>query len=64
MKSYRKVIEVNIPNRMAFVNITPQVSEALKGRKIKEGLALFNTTQNLFSLILAPQIHHQYRMVQ
>ena len=26
MKSYRKVIEVNIPSRMAFLNITPQVN--------------------------------------
>ena len=42
MKSYRKVIEVNIPTRMAFLNITPQVSAALKDSSIREGLALIN----------------------
>jgi secondary thiamine-phosphate synthase enzyme len=42
MKSLRKVIEVNIPARMAFVNITPQVSAAVRESGIKEGLALVN----------------------
>ena len=38
MKSYRKVLTVNIPRRRAFVNITPQVREALR----EEGLCLVN----------------------
>jgi secondary thiamine-phosphate synthase enzyme len=42
MKSYRKVIEVNIPSRMAFLNITPQVNAALRESGIREGLALVN----------------------
>jgi secondary thiamine-phosphate synthase enzyme len=42
MKSYRKVIEVNIPARMAFLNITPQVNAALKESGIHEGLTLVN----------------------
>jgi secondary thiamine-phosphate synthase enzyme len=42
MKSYRKVIEVNTPTRMAFLNITPQVNAALKDSGIREGLALIN----------------------
>ncbi len=42
MKSHRKVIEVNIPKRMAFLNITPQVNTALKESGIQEGLALVN----------------------
>ena len=42
MKSHRKVIEVNIPSRMAFLNITPQVNAALKDSGIREGLALIN----------------------
>jgi secondary thiamine-phosphate synthase enzyme len=42
MKSYRKVIEVNIPARMAFMNITGKVKEALKESGIREGLALVN----------------------
>ena len=42
MKSHRKVIEVNIPSRMAFVNITPQVQQAVKESGIHEGLTLVN----------------------
>ena len=42
MKSFRKVIEVNIPTRMAFLNITNQVQDALKDSGIKEGLVLVN----------------------
>ncbi|NWG13757.1 MAG: YjbQ family protein [Acidobacteria bacterium] len=42
MKSHRKVIEVNIPSRMAFLNITPQVTAALKESGIREGLCLVN----------------------
>jgi len=42
MKSYRKVIEVDIQSRMAFLNITPQVGAALKESGIREGLALVN----------------------
>jgi len=42
MKSYRKVIEVNIPTRMAFLNISAQVQEALKESGIREGLTLVN----------------------
>ncbi len=42
MKSHRKVIEVNVPTRMAFLNITSQVAAALKESGIREGLCLVN----------------------
>jgi secondary thiamine-phosphate synthase enzyme len=42
MKSYRKVLEVNIPARMAFENITPQVAAAVKDSGVKDGLVLVN----------------------
>jgi secondary thiamine-phosphate synthase enzyme len=42
MKSYRKTIEVNLPSRMAFLNITPQVTAALRESGIREGLCLVN----------------------
>ncbi len=42
MKSYRKILEMNLPKRRAFVNITPQVQEALKESGIQEGLLLCN----------------------
>lgn len=42
MKSYRKELWLNIPRRRAFVNITPQVEEALKESGVREGLVLVN----------------------
>ena len=42
MKSYRKVLELNIPNRRQMINITPEVSRALAESGIKEGLCLVN----------------------
>ena len=42
MKSYRKVLEFHLPRRRQFINITPQVEEALRESGIKEGLLLCN----------------------
>jgi secondary thiamine-phosphate synthase enzyme len=42
MKSYRKELWFNVPGRRAFINITPQVQEALKESEIREGLVLVN----------------------
>jgi len=42
MKSYRKVLTLNIPNRRQFINITPQVTQALNESGITEGLCLVN----------------------
>ncbi|MGI5848550.1 MAG: secondary thiamine-phosphate synthase enzyme YjbQ [Christensenellales bacterium] len=42
MKSYRKVLSIDIPKRRAFVNITPQVAKALKESGINEGFCLVN----------------------
>jgi len=42
MKSYRKELWFEVPTRRAFVNITPQVEEALRESGIKEGLCLVN----------------------
>ena len=42
MKSYRKVLEMNVPARRGFVNITPQVEAALRESGIAEGLVLVN----------------------
>jgi secondary thiamine-phosphate synthase enzyme len=43
MTSFRKELVLNIPTRRAFVNITPQVKEAVKESGIKEGLVLVNS---------------------
>ncbi len=42
MKSYREVLEMNIPARRGFVNITRDVESALKKSGIREGLCLVN----------------------
>ncbi len=42
MKSYRKELWFDIPQRMAFVNITRDVAGCLKESGIREGLCLVN----------------------
>jgi secondary thiamine-phosphate synthase enzyme len=42
MKSFRKELWFEVPTRRAFVNITPQVAEALAESGIREGLCLVN----------------------
>jgi secondary thiamine-phosphate synthase enzyme len=42
MKSYRKELWFNVPERVGFINITSQVEEALKASGIREGFALVN----------------------
>jgi secondary thiamine-phosphate synthase enzyme len=42
MKSYRKELWFNVPNRRGFINITPQVQEALRESGVQEGLCLVN----------------------
>jgi secondary thiamine-phosphate synthase enzyme len=42
MKSFRKELIFNIPERRAFINITNKVEEALRESSIKEGLCLVN----------------------
>ncbi len=42
MKSYRKELWFEIPNRRGFVNITPQVEGCLRESGVREGLLLCN----------------------
>ena len=42
MKSHRQVLTFNIPARMDFVNITPQVEAAVAESGVREGLVLVN----------------------
>lgn len=43
MKSYTQRLVFNTKNRQEFVNITPEVEEAVSKSKIKEGLCLVNS---------------------
>ena len=42
MKSYRKELWFQTPTRRAFINITPQVEEAVRESGITEGMVLVN----------------------
>ena len=43
MKTYRKELWFEIPQRRGLVNITPQVRDALRDSGIREGICLVNT---------------------
>ncbi len=63
MKSFRKVIELSVPQRMDFVNITPQVEKAVAASKIREGLCLVNSmhiTSSVFINDDEPGLHEDY----
>lgn len=63
MKSYRKELSFNIPSRRGFINITPQVEEALRESGIKEGLLLCNAMHITASVFINDDesgLHHDY----
>jgi secondary thiamine-phosphate synthase enzyme len=63
MKSYRKELWFNLPTRRGFVNITPQVEEALRESGVKEGLALVNAMHITASVFInddEPGLHQDY----
>ena len=63
MKSYRKELWFNLPTRRGFVNITPQVEEALRESGIREGLALVNAMHITASVFINDDesgLHHDY----
>ncbi len=43
MKSFRKELSFEIPSRVGFVNITPQVEQCVRESGVKEGLVLVNS---------------------
>ena len=42
MKSFRRELVMHLPRRRMFVNITPQVEQALQASGVREGLVLCN----------------------
>jgi len=64
MKSYKKELWFNTPNRVDFINITPQVDEALKESEIKEGLCLVNAMHITASVFINDNedgLHEDYK---
>jgi len=63
MRSYRKELWFEIPQRRAFVNITPQVEDCLRESGIGEGLALVNAMHISASVFINDDehgLHHDY----
>jgi len=63
MKSYRKELWFEVPNRRGFINITPQVNECLRESKIQEGFVLCNAMHITASVFINDDeagLHHDY----
>lgn len=63
MKSYRKEIFVQLPERRGFINLTPQVETCLKESGIQEGLCLVNPLHITASVFINDNesgLHHDY----
>ena len=63
MKNYRKELWFNAPTRVAFMNITPQVEECLRGSGVQDGLVLVNAMHITASVFINDDehgLHHDY----
>ena len=63
MKTHRKELWFDIPERRRLVNITPQVEEALRESGVKEGLCLVNAMHISASVFInddEPGLHADY----
>ena len=64
MKSYKKELWFNIPERVAFINITNQIEDALDESGIKEGLCLINAMHITASVFINDNergLHEDYK---
>jgi secondary thiamine-phosphate synthase enzyme len=57
MKSYRKELWFNVPNRRGFVNITPEVEVALRESGVREGFVLVNAMHITASVFINDDEH-------
>jgi secondary thiamine-phosphate synthase enzyme len=63
MKSHTEYLTMNVPGKMSFVNITPQVEEALNKSGVREGIALINSmhiTSSVFVNDDESGLHHDF----
>ncbi len=64
MKSHTEHLTFNIPARMAFLNITPQVEDAVRKSGVLEGLCLVNAMHITASVFInddEPGLHEDYK---
>jgi secondary thiamine-phosphate synthase enzyme len=63
MKSYTQYLWLNTKKRQEFVNITPQVEDAIQKSQVKEGLCLVNTMHITASVFInddEPGLHNDF----
>ena len=63
MKSFRKELWFELPSRVGFVNITPQVEACLHESQVAEGLVLVNAMHITASVFInddEPGLHKDY----
>ena len=64
MKSLTEYLTFTLPERMAFVNITPQVEEVVRKSGVTEGLLLCNAMHITASVFInddEPGLHEDYK---
>lgn len=64
MKSYKKELWLNLPERMGFENISDQVRQCLRESGIQEGLCLVNAMHISASVFInddEPGLHQDYK---
>src|SRR5262249_6820428 len=63
MKAHTEYLTFNIPSKMAYVNITPQVEEAVRKSGVAEGLVLVNSMHITSSVFINDDergLHHDF----
>ena len=64
MKHLTEYLQMNVPVRMGFVNITPRLQEATRKSGVKEGLLLCNAMHITASVFInddEPGLHEDYK---
>jgi secondary thiamine-phosphate synthase enzyme len=64
MKSHTTYLALNVPARMDFVNITPQVEECVRVSGVQQGLCLVNAMHITASVFInddEPGLHEDYK---
>ncbi len=64
MKSHTVTLTMNVPTRMDFVNITPEVEKAVHESGVAEGLCLVNAMHITASVFInddEPGLHRDYK---
>ena len=65
MKTYRKELWFNIPDRRGLVNLTPEVQQCISESGIQEGLVLVNAMHITASVFINDDesgLHHDYEV--